>query len=191
MLIVKDALSSGATRACYRHPNDPHKCVKILFNPKKIHLIYKQLKNNEKLQKHLAGFIPRCYGMIDTNLGKGLVAELVCNDDGQISPNFACWLKNNTLTSDIKAQFDAFFIRLLEQKLWFYDFNAGNFVIQHINGTDKVVFIDTKSYNHNNSWSMLKLEYIIPVLAHRRMKRRILRFYSKHNLEIPEKLKGL
>ena len=48
MLIVTEALSRGATRACYRHPNDPCKCVKILFNPKKIHLIYKQLKNNEE-----------------------------------------------------------------------------------------------------------------------------------------------
>lgn len=189
MLILEGLISQGATRACYKHPHNDKKCVKILFNPKQIKLIYNELKSNQFLQKKLKDMIPGCDEIVKTNLGLGLVMDLIYNDDNQISPSLLVWQKENQLNSEILNQFEAFFLELLNQKLWFYDFNDGNFVIQKKGNQEKVIFIDTKSFNHNNSWSTLKLEYFIPTLARWRMKRRIQRFYSKKNIPIPPSLK--
>ena len=136
----------------------------------------------------MSKFIPICYEIVETDLGQGLVMDLILNDTGEIAPNLQQWTNKNKFSPDILSQFEIFFSLLFEHRLWFYDFNNANFVIQHKDGRKNVIFIDTKSFNHNNSWSMLKLEYVIPFLARRRMKRRIHRFYTQNNLMIPKSL---
>lgn len=98
----------GGRRACYRHPNEPTRCIKVTLEEaepgilraadpwwkrlrpvdyydenqldlKILHLL--EAKLGEDANRHF----PKVYGLIDTNLGPGLETELICDADGQIS----------------------------------------------------------------------------------------------------------
>ena len=190
-LILKNMIHHGRVRACYYHPEKPHLCVKVALCKKHNNLLKKEIDNNELFQKKLSPYVTSYYGLVPTNYGLGLVSELVTDSPtNTLSPRLCDWLKiNGHISQELKAQFQDFFERLLKHKLWFYDFNDENFLIQKNNKNLRLVFVDTKSLNRNNSWSFLKLEYLIPILAKIRMKRRIHRFYKLHELKLPSSLK--
>ena len=78
-------LGRGNERICYLHPFDPSKVVKISFPQKgrdqnHIDLIYSKF-----LTSVGADCAPTCYGIIQTNLGEGLVCERIVNYDGSSS----------------------------------------------------------------------------------------------------------
>ena len=79
-------IAEGCERACYVHPEDASKCVKV-----SLHGVDKQFRNDLHYQELLLrrriawGGIPRFYGMVDTSLGKGLVFDLVRDYDGNVS----------------------------------------------------------------------------------------------------------
>lgn len=102
MLILKeeDFVGKGNERACYLHPEDKNKAVKVTYennNRKKskqtkIEVAYykKLLKRGLTNWKHL----PKFYGEINTNKGKGFVVEIIRDYDGEISKTFAYYLKD-------------------------------------------------------------------------------------------------
>lgn len=186
MLILKDMISHGRVRACYYHPTNNKLCIKVTLDKKHDKLLQKEIDNDALFQKTIACYVPRYYELVETDKGLGLVSDLIRDEDGSLSVCLGDWLKNaNVLSKEIMDQFDDFFSKLLKFRLWFYDFNAGNFLIRSSKGCFQVLFVDTKSLNHNNSWSTLKLEYICPFLARRRMLRRIRRFYAIHKKQAP------
>lgn len=189
MLILKKLISHGTVRACFYHPEDKNKCVKVVLHKKYSYLLKKELDNNLLFQEKLSLFVPKYYQLVDTNKGLGLETELIKDDHNQLSPRLVDYLKTKkTLSNELINQFETFFSLLLKHHLWFYDFNLENFLIKTINKKEQLIFVDTKSYNRNNSWSFLKLEYIIPILAKIRMKRRIKRFYKRVEIPIPNTL---
>lgn len=183
MLILKDMISHGRIRACYYHPKDNRLCVKVALKPKHKKLLQKEINNNALFRKAIGPYVPRYYKIVATNKGPGLLTDLIYNDDNRLSPRLKDWLRQGKpLTKELVSQFDDFFGRLLKHHLWFYDFNEENFLIRTRKGHHYLYFVDTKSLNRNNSWSTLKLEYILPFLARRRMLRRIRRFYAAYKL---------
>ena len=190
-LILKNMIHHGQVRACYYHPEDPQLCVKVALCKKHSKLLKKEIESNEVFQKTLSPYVTPYYGLVPTNYGLGLVSELITDSPtNTLSPRLRDWLKiHKTISKELLPQFQDFFERLLKHNLWFYDFNDENFLIQKKNNNLRLVFVDTKSLNRNNSWSFLKLEYVIPALAKIRMKRRIHRFYESHGIKIPQTLK--
>ncbi|MBQ3695786.1 MAG: hypothetical protein II938_02305 [Alphaproteobacteria bacterium] len=187
MLYLKDLISHGRVRACYYHPLHNKLCVKVALNKKHSSLLQKEIKNNELFKKTIGAYVPRYYKLVKTNKGLGLTTDLIYDDNNRLSPRLKDWLKQQKpLSQDIMSQFDDFFSRLLKYQLWFYDFNDENFLIKTHKKRHYLYFVDTKSLNRNNSWSTLKLEYVIPFLARRRMLRRIRRFYTAHHKPIPQ-----
>ena len=186
-LVLKDMIHHGRVRACYYHPENPRLCVKVALNPKHTNLLKKEIKYNELFQKFLTPYVPAYYDMVKTNQGPGLISDLITDEEtGTLSPMLRDWLCiNRHLSPELLAQLQDFFERLLKHHLWFYDFNDENFLVQKKNGKLQLLFVDTKSFNRNNSWSFMKLEYVIPTLAKIRMKRRIQRFYRMHKLPVP------
>ena len=187
ILILKDLISHGRTRACYFHPINNNLCVKVALKKKYEKLLHKEVNNNALFQKTIRLYVTRYYKLVQTNKGLGLVTDLMYDEDNRLSPRLMDWLnQGKTFTKDILWQFTDFFGRLLKHRLWFYDFNDENFILRTRKYRTYVCFVDTKSLNRNNSWSTLKLEYILPFLARRRMLRRIRRFYTSHGLEVPK-----
>jgi len=186
-LVLTDMIHHGQVRACYYHPTDPRLCVKVALQKKHNKLLKKEIRYNEKFQQTIGPYVTRYYELIQTNYGLGLTCDLVTDTPGNtLSPRLKDWLEaGRTFTPELLTQFQDFFERLLKYELWFYDFNIENFLIQKQGDKLRLVFVDTKSLNRNNSWSFLKLEYVIPFLAKIRMKRRIRRFYTGYELEIP------
>ena len=186
MIYLKKMISHGRVRACYYHPEHTHLCVKVALSPKHVKLLQKELDNDALFQEKIGSYVPRYYQLIKTDKGIGLESDLIRDDDGKLSPRLLDYFTTHaTLNKQLLQQFQDFFQRLFQYNLWFYDFNNENFLIQTKKGKEHLIFCDTKSFNRNNSWSFLKLEYMIPFLARIRMKRRVHRFYKSNSLPVP------
>ena len=85
--ITSEPIGVGQERACYLHPGDAHKVIKIQKGE-----IDKQTRRELILYKNLARrkmsdfeHIPQYYGKLITNLGEGFVVDLIADFDGNVS----------------------------------------------------------------------------------------------------------
>lgn len=110
MLKLKEEkpFAQGGNRLCFVHPDDPSLCVKVR-RPDFTLVDLRRKKGFPKSLRPLSSFddnleeyqvmrsfdqrygeaiyqhVSRCCGFVDTDLGKGLVSELIRDDDGGIS----------------------------------------------------------------------------------------------------------
>ena len=97
------SFAEGDSRRCYVHPGDSGKCLKIVkanprhksrlrrffrprswYDPNNIeHRAYRSANRlrDETVWRH----IPRCYGFVETDLGRALSVEMMRDADGEIS----------------------------------------------------------------------------------------------------------
>jgi len=146
-------IASGTNRACYIHPTDEQKCIKITIsgNHKETNReanYYKYLQKKDVSWDMLAKF----YGFVETDIGKGEVVELIRNYDLDISKSLDHYFRK------IKSQQDInFFLNLLvklkkylyKEKIYIKDLNAVNIVYQKYNQTDgRLVIIDGLAHSN-------------------------------------------
>ena len=80
----------GAHRACYIHPEDPHKCIKVIYSQNDP-VAPKEIRRELAYYRHLNSYLKdwtgmtRYYGTVETNLGTGYVYDRVMDFDGKIS----------------------------------------------------------------------------------------------------------
>lgn len=119
----------GGRRLCFVHPLDPKKCVKILRTDERRTVRHKktiipahwrrEYDNNaherrilEDLEKRIgpkiAQHLPRSYGMAETDLGPGLVLDLVRDHDGGISRSIRELITTGYDLSKLRRSFDEF-----------------------------------------------------------------------------------
>lgn len=186
MLILneEDFLAKGNERACYLHPEDKNKAIKVtLENSKrkknkqtKMEIAYyKQLeKKGLNNWKHL----PQYFGEIKTNKGLGFIVEVIRDYDGQVSKNFAYYLKQDGVQTYQKE--------LEQYREYFVDnciiFNYGmmpkNMLLRKNSPTDfDLVLIDGLG-----DVSHFTLPNKIPYFARRRINRRWMKFVRKYLL---------
>ncbi len=107
-LAEQQPFAIGGRRLCYVHPFEPDKCIKVLrtddrrtvrLQSKKKSVLFgfrREYDNNahEKqildrlmhcIGPDMAHHLPRCHGYVETDLGAGLVLDLVRDHDGPIS----------------------------------------------------------------------------------------------------------
>ena len=105
ILTDKYFIARGGERDCYLHPLDYKKVIKIvhgysdILNRNQNDLDYKYFKFLEKLKIPYSHII-RCYGYIDTNLGKGLIFDKVFDYNGNISMSFLDAMMQNKFTQE-------------------------------------------------------------------------------------------
>ena len=113
--ITADPIGTGRERSCYVHPEDPRKAIKIQLGKsdqqtRREIRFYKKLAKRRLRDAHL----PRCYGYSDTNLGRGIVVDLIRDYDGQVSRPLNWYLAQG-------FAIEIFEPCLIELKQWFVD----------------------------------------------------------------------
>lgn len=180
MLILTKFIGKGATRLCFEHPADANKCVKVAAHNKDVYLLEQELFVHSCVKSYLGSYVVDYEpDLVDTNLGKGLVCELLRDDCGGYSET----LSRNNLDKEVISELWGFTYHLLEHDIFFYDFNLKNFVIQIKNGQKNLRYTDLKSFMNYKSWAFLKLEKLITPLACHLMIRRLKRLFA--SLDIP------
>ncbi|MBO4520977.1 MAG: hypothetical protein J5787_07200 [Alphaproteobacteria bacterium] len=186
MLILEKRIGLGAVRECYEHPTDKAKCVKVLLPHAGLSVFERELKNYTAVKDVLKDFVIPCEKeLVETNKGPGMICDLITDDNGEISQMIFNYKKD----AEVKEKLDAFAALLLTHKLFFYDFNMYNFVVQIKNGKKNLKYIDLKSFRRNKSWCFLKLENVFDFLARTIMTRRLKRLYRDLGIEMPETIK--
>jgi len=175
ILYLDDSLliERGKKRLCYTHPHNTKKCLKVERGSKNLN--QQDFAAFHKINSILESYIPKYFGMKQTSRGLALECELIVDDTGQPSKSLYYYL-NNDASCNVLHELDKFFDIILTHDIYLYDLNPKNFLIQDIQGIQKLKFIDLK--NLNKSKSILPLEKY-RFFARRKLKRRIKRFNEK------------
>ena len=86
----KLVIGVGAHRACYIHPEDHRKCIKVIYSQNDP-IASKEIKRELAYYRHLNSYLKdwrgltRYYGTVETNLGTGYVYDRIVDFDGKIS----------------------------------------------------------------------------------------------------------
>ncbi len=117
----------GGNRLCFIHPEDPGCCVKVrrpdftLEDRRRKKGFPKNLRPlsafDDNLEEHgvmksleryygdtVFRHISRCYGFVETDLGKGLMSELIRNGDGRIAATLKKYLWDYGLGPEIEQK---------------------------------------------------------------------------------------
>ena len=91
-------IGKGAHRKCYVHPENKDLCVKIIFKgdlkeSKREQSCYRLLEKRNISWEMLS----RYYGVIESNLGRGAVFDLIRDYDGEISKTLEYYLSSSEI----------------------------------------------------------------------------------------------
>ena len=194
-------LAVGRTRTVYQHPDEAGWLIKVenrhtseekfsLFLRGFVHRAFpffsenaRELRVYRKLVFSLKDYIPEYKEqLVVTDKGLGLACRQVLDDNGVLSKTLGDYLKETKVSVDTLApQLEHFFQTLLLKKLYFFDFNVNNFLIQIQDGKPVLRFIDLKGYRKDRS--IFPMSYLSSNLAEHKMKRRIDRLYRRISQE--------
>jgi hypothetical protein len=177
-------IGRGISKNCYQHPNDENLCIKINHNKcnqwTEEKQCYQYLKNQNIDLSKLAEF----HGIIETNLGQGLVFELVKDDSGNISKPLSYYIENKSFKNSEKLidLIEELKQYLLEHSLFYIDLNEDNILYQIKAGKPRLRII-----NGIKNYELIKFDKFFETLA--RIK--IHRIFNQINFVLSDKLKTL
>ena len=183
MIVLKDEdfIGKGNERACYIHPNDKNKAIKISYEQNlgrskqtntEIKYYKKLIKRKNLDWKHL----PKFYGEVETNKGKGFIVELIRDYDGKVSKSFKYYIEKDGLDK-YKKELETYKQYLLKNYIIFnYGMMQGNILLRKNSPTDfDLVLIDGLG-----DVAHFTLLNDIPYFARRRITRRWEKFVNKY-----------
>ncbi|SHF80566.1 PhoP regulatory network protein YrbL [Modicisalibacter ilicicola DSM 19980] len=148
MLHLRDELliGRGTERYCYRHPEDPTRCVKVSHNFK---------NNKQQNQKDYEYFtrlerrgidwshLPRCHGWVETDQGKGLVFDLLQDESGKPLERLDTLLSNGQLeAARVESALEDLHAYLQVNLVFTSDLRASNIVCDPHEAPIKLFLID-------------------------------------------------
>lgn len=142
-----DIIASGRERDCYIHPFDDKKIIKVMkdseniSNQNRVDELYYKLLAKEKVPfSNIANY----YGLVDTNLGKGLVFERVLNYDGTPSKSFRYVMTYKLISLEEQTHLICNLKKyLFKNQILFADSSLTNILYKKINENEsKLVVID-------------------------------------------------
>lgn len=155
----EDLFSSGSERDCYPLPGHASLCVKIQHGREgKFGQNIQEYNYYKKLEKRGIDWsrIARCHGWVETNLGKGLVFDFVCDTDGTPSITFKEYLARHGVSKEIRFDLDKLKEYLLLNNVVLCDLRTTNILCQNLNGDLFLKFVDgvgNRDYIKLASWS--------------------------------------
>jgi hypothetical protein len=173
-----EPIGAGQERICYRHPVDPEKAVKIQKSE-----IVKQTRRELKFyhwlqRRNMANFrhLPRFYGQVETNLGRGFVVDLISDYDGTVSRSLYWYFTEGYPIKEFLPYLEELRQYLIENMIVFsVDMSRFNVLFNRISNREaRLVVIDGLG-NH----SAINWPDSIPCFARNKIRRRWERFFSK------------
>jgi hypothetical protein len=179
--IISAPIGQGRERACYIHPEDPRLAIKMPIG-KLREQTQRDLKFYRKLKKRgIRGIphIPDFHGLCETNLGRGMVVDLIRNYDGEISRPLNWYLEQGVPIEEFKEFFDEMKESFLQNLIVFnHDMNIGNLVFQKSSTSSaQLVAIDGLG-------DVVAIDWFdnFPFLVRRKINRRWKRFMARTDL---------
>ena len=127
-------IERGSERSCYRHPESPNRCIKIVDkhsrrtkarNKREL----KYIKRYKRAPKPLS-IIPNYFGEISTNLGSGHQFELILDYDGNISTKLSDYVRENGTSDYMHKKIVTTYHTFLESNAVVSDLHPGNLLVQ-------------------------------------------------------------
>lgn len=149
LLILNDSLfiAKGGERACYTHPEDESKLIKVQYsNNLGRHQNILDLFYYKSLTQRVRDFthIPTLYGHVDTNLGQGLIFSAIKDYNFEFSKTFEDVVREKDLSSSHEMTL-LFQLKhyLTEHLIVFGDVVLSNILCQEYEpGSYKLVIVD-------------------------------------------------
>jgi hypothetical protein len=155
----------GGRRFCFVHPHDTGRCVKVLrqdegrtIRMKRSSLIPASIRRNYDNNAHEKSFLeriyrrlgpladqhlPRCYGMVNTDLGPGLELDLIRDHDGRISRSLRELISTGHDLEAFRSAFDELGEFLLKHFVLTRNLFDHNIAVQHrYDGSWRMYVID-------------------------------------------------
>jgi hypothetical protein len=146
-------IAEGTDRKCFRHPDDESRCVKVLHPDTETDRFWREIRYYSRLQRRAVDFrhLTPCRGLIETNLGKAAIFDLVLDDDGRISRSMAYYLAENDRRFNdwIVAEIEQLKQNFYDQWIVFHDLNPTNILVKRLGFDEfRLVVIDGIGHNH-------------------------------------------
>lgn len=176
--ITSEPIGTGRERACYIHPEDPRLAIKMPMGA-----VSEQtqcdLKFYRKLKKRgIRGIphLPDFHGLCETNLGRGIVVDLIRNYDGEISRPLNWYLAQGVPIEEFEQYLEELKQSFLQNLIIFnHDMTIDNLVFQKPSSrTARLVAIDGLGDVAAIDW----FDYF-PFLVRRKINRRWKRFMKR------------
>lgn len=179
MIVLDKSLliNQGTVRACYHHPHNSTLVVKVPIGCKSdrdqansIELMGYQ----DLMQKHEAlTCISHCHGLEPTNMGDGLICDCISDANGSVSKSILDLInsENPPEFSYLKSLIQEFTQYLLDEKMYIFDLNVKNIVMQQQSDASyKAIIIDLKG--HRELKEFIPLSKYIPYFRRKKLERR-------------------
>ena len=182
-LSISDSLyiGKGQDRECYQHPICRNKCIKVTVS-KNYRQHFHDIKNYRLLERRGIDwtYLSRFYNLCETNLGIGLVFELIKDYNGTVSKTLDHRLRFKHLKINSPSLNKALSILkefLLEEGITTRDLKGSNILVQYSSKTEyRLVIVD--GLGHNELIPVFKLSKALTKMKIERGWKRFL-----HNLQ--------
>lgn len=176
--ITSEPIGVGQERACYLHPEDVHKVVKIQKGESDKQTRREITLYNDLARRNMRDFthIPQYYGKLKTNLGEGFVVDLVADYDGAVSRSLWWHFEQGYPVAEFFPYLDELRLYLLDNRVIFsVDMGRYNILFQKTSAQQaRLVVIDGLGNHSAINW----LDNI-GWFAQRKIKRRWHRFIGR------------
>lgn len=175
--INTDPVGKGKERACFTHPDDAQKAIKISFGDVS-EQSRREIKFYQKLQRRGGSdpHIPTFYGLCESNRGQGIVVEMIRDQDGEISKPLNWYLAEGYPIEDFEPYLDELKQSFLHNLIIFnHDMTVGNLLFQRSSASAaRLVAIDGLG-------DVVALDWldVFPFLVRRKISRRWSRFIAR------------
>lgn len=169
----------GRHRACYIHPEDASKCIKVVHNPGEH--AFQEIKRELAYYKHLESYLkdwsglPRFYGEVETNLGRGFVYDRIVDFDGRPSQSIEQRYNQdnlNQLHEELSRLIDRLRRYLWDNRIVTMSIKPYNVLCHRISASEIVPVV----CDNIGSASVFPIEYVCPWFCHKRQERQFKRF---------------
>ena len=146
-------VSEGPDRKCFRHPDDTRLCIKVLHPERRSGRFRREVRYFKQLQQRKVDFlhIASFHGLVQTSIGKGVIFDLIRDDDERVSRTLAYYLEqeNASFNAWVIQEIEALKQNLFDQWVAFHDLNPSNILVQRLGFDEfRLVVIDGIGHNH-------------------------------------------
>lgn len=179
-------INRGANRDCYRHPDDPSRCIKLnRLDGRGKHKGMNEVEYEyhtalaKRVGEAFYRHAPKCFGTVETNLGVGLCFELVRDADGRCSTRLQNYIKDSGCSPKrVQDLIDPLEHFVKGNQIALFDANFHNLLVRiGADGREDLVVIDWKGPKALHEF--IPLSRMIPLVCRMKTARRFNRLRER------------